>query len=421
MKKALVALLILAIAGGAFAQELNLTGLINSGLVTGFGEGVSPAEDGLKAIANDAGVDLYRFQINGVYTNGDVGARFRLRAQGGNNIFLHYAYGFANLFDNLLLVNAGYIFDGTYVTQGDIGDDVGEGIGVQLQVKPPQVEGLNVGFGVYYTGKTSGTAGYLAPVTGDYTDANNNGKWDTNETITGGADYEWIDPTDANNAVDHPNFVLSAAYTMPDLFGVQARYKLVPGDKDKALLGISILALPQLTAELEFIFDNMYVNFGNKDNAAITFAQALAYEVTDQITVGGEFYEYLTRGDKTSLGYTDAPIIPLVFHPWVSYALNDQFTPKFAFGYYKNYVPDYWLRGAYSSYGVADIATGDFSFRDQKKTVMEFNPSVLWTVGTGASIDIGYSFFIKSGDGFKVAGENDKSIQKFYVDFLWSF
>jgi hypothetical protein len=416
MKKALVALLILAIAGGAFAQELKFTGYVNSGLTVGFGEGVPPAEDGLRAVANDAEVDLYRFQLNGVYTNGNVGARFRIRAQGGNNVFLHYAYGFANLFDGLLLANVGYVFDSTYATKGDIGDDVAEGIGAQFQIKPPQVEGLNVGAAVYYSGRTSGSSGYLAPVTGDYTDTNNNNKWDTNEAIAPNANYEWIDSTSANNAVDYPTFVLSAAYTMTDLFGVQTSYKLVPNAADRALLGISLLMVPKLTAELEFVFDGMYKDFGTKDNAAITFAQTLAYEINDQLTVGGEFYEYLSRGDKTSLGYADDPIIPLALHPWVSYAVNDQFTPKFAFGYYKNYEPNYFVRDGYNDYAVVD---GDVNFEDQKKTVMEFNPSILWNVGPDASIDIGYSFYTRSGDGFKP--DDETAIQKFYVDFLWTF
>jgi hypothetical protein len=155
MRKVCVVLLILAIAGGAFAQGFAFTGYFDGGV----GAFIPDSGDaGLGMVTRDSDVgNGMRAQIQGAFTNEakNAGINVRIRANGGVfgtsgdlNAFFPYAYGWIAPFDGKLNIKAGKVDDGTFGT-GDalIDDDLGERGGFLAVVKP--VDLLTLGFGAY--------------------------------------------------------------------------------------------------------------------------------------------------------------------------------------------------------------------------------------------------------------------------------
>jgi hypothetical protein len=420
MKKALVALLILAIAGGAFAQELKFTGYVNTGVAVLGGEDVPYSDDGITSYARDAGRAGTRFQLNGAYTNGDFGFNFRLRAQGqgtaNNSLFVHYAYGYATLFDTVKLF-AGDINNGSWETQGDWGDDQGEGVGALLQIVA--IENLNAGVGIYWTGLTGSSSTTVF----------------SGSTSASGIQYGTA--AQLGSVVDShylTKVTFGGAYTMPDLFGIQTawavgrnkdgeKYAINSGD-----IGISVLAVPKLTAEFEFVLTgigNDKENIPSTDVAdallendgvtltgsqavimptapAYMFVQSLGYEINDQLNVGLIAYEYLSTAEFNNTKYDK---LSFSATPWVSYKINEMFTPKLTFTYSQHLDPDF----------VGDFDDWTPTYLDDKTAMMEIVPSILWNVAPNATIDIGVGYY------FGKYRDDSQSAYKFYTDFLWKF
>jgi hypothetical protein len=126
MKKALVVLLILAVAGGAFAQ-LNFTGEVKTGLGLTYDNVDKTAH--LQAFSRDAG-EIFQFRLHGDYANqGDTaGLKFRLQQRIGTPS-IDYAFGYLNAFSNMLTLQGGRVDDATFGSGGGILDaDSDEGV-----------------------------------------------------------------------------------------------------------------------------------------------------------------------------------------------------------------------------------------------------------------------------------------------------
>jgi len=281
MKKALVALLALAVTGALIAQDapsLKFSGYLNSGLEY---DQLGSATGKLKSYAQDANKPGYRMNLNGAYVNGNVGANFRLRSESGTPYAMNYGYVWANLASNMVKVKAGVVDDGSWATAGDIGDDSGEGTGVLVLVMP--MDGLNFGAGMY---------------------ANDNKGTPADATYTAGF-----------------------AYTMANTVGLEASMRIENSKAKSAIGGFQVLMVPQLSAAFEYQVTGL-ADFSNTGLNTIT--ETLSYDLSPA-KVGVTAYEWLSPDSSKDLG--------LKVNPWVSYT-SGPFTPKLGVTYVSNDLSD---------------------------------------------------------------------------------
>jgi hypothetical protein len=351
--------------------------------------------------------------LQGFFTAGNFGFDFLARVEGGDYVtgklgsaFFRYAYGFANLFENRLLVKAGVVNDTAWRTQGDLYYDEGEYLGVLVQAQP--IENLNFGAGVWW---------------GKY--------W----TLLKDIDIDLMPGNETPHSESKLFYTLGAAYTLPGVFGVQTSWFLDEyldgggldsltglgnGERkygiDYGVIGVNLLAVPKLSAALEVNFEYL----GNLSHfGRITYVQTLAYDLSP-LKFGVAAYEYTTRADKIDMtygtpmgsktGYDSKP--SFVIHPWISYTIG-AFVPKLSLTYYKDVTPGYSAADYYG--GSGDYNTGTPLYHDSKSQIFEINPSVLWNIGPTGTIDVGGAYYIQTE---KDAGEK---VFKFYVDFVWYF
>ena len=143
MKRALIVLLLLAVAGGLFAQ-ISFGGHVRSGLVVAVPDEGDPAFGVYNPDPNNA----FRFELNGAYTNADANAganlRFRMNetAWGGE-----YAYAWFKPLD-ILWLYGGKMDNNRWGTFGgyDASGDVGSPTGFHLRLDP--VPGASLGVGI---------------------------------------------------------------------------------------------------------------------------------------------------------------------------------------------------------------------------------------------------------------------------------
>jgi len=143
MKKALIVLLILALAGGLFAQDISFSGHIQTGMRIEILDG---ADDiGVAANDDDAPVPI-RADFTAAVDDGNWGAKIGFRADfdalDGNHTYLHNAYGWLKPVD-ILKISAGMIDDGVWGTGGDYDGGVATGGGLRVEIIP--IDGLNLG------------------------------------------------------------------------------------------------------------------------------------------------------------------------------------------------------------------------------------------------------------------------------------
>ncbi|MCL2373624.1 MAG: hypothetical protein FWC65_00075, partial [Treponema sp.] len=194
MKKILVGLLVLAVAGGsAFAQGWTFNGLVSGGLGLFFFEDEDSDTQGRVApINNDAANTAFRTQLDARFANESrtAGLHLRLRAQGNmpgsaafgfdedaladilddiaagnphdeldgllsanNNLaaWFDVAQGWLSFADNMFTIYGGRVDSGFFNSLDRMMiDDSGEGLGFLALVRP--VEGLTLGFGGFANG-----------------------------------------------------------------------------------------------------------------------------------------------------------------------------------------------------------------------------------------------------------------------------
>jgi hypothetical protein len=373
-------LLILAVAGGVFAQELKISGSLNSGL-QGTAESLDPDVSGsdtetswdFGAYAQDADVPLARADLNVDFTYDNIGAHIKLRAQGGEtntvkelpSIYAEYAYVSATVF-NIVDIYGGVVDNGAWATAGDEADDVGEGLGGLVQIRP--IEGLNVGFGVY-DGLPAGFSG--------------------------------------QDSLLNNTFTYGAAYAYPDLFKVVISGRTSDLVMRSIFAGVEVSAIPNLSLAAEIWSKTL-----DAEDKGFTIDEVVSYDLGD-LDVGATFWQFINLpnfGPLAGTRYLPSPATSKEFNLglkgniWASYALaGGTFVPKLE---------------VYGGYGGA---SEDITAHGEDVTLIYIGgkPSITWNIAEGAKIVAAYDL----GWG-KVSSDSVSPTilaQKVYVDFVWSF
>jgi hypothetical protein len=295
MKKALVALLILAVAGGVFAQDLTLSGEIDTGITIGI-----PSADGADPFVylynDDAGPA--RFRLNGDFSLENYGLKFRIATEddfknGVGNAVSAYACVYANFLNDILTLSAGRIDGSAWATMGDYDTGIDGVTGVRFEVKP--ITGLNFGFALK-----------VVPIDVGYTISQF-----FQETVIG-AKYT-SDLFEANVAfeLDSDADAVNSDGDV-DFFGGDAN-----SDELKVIFGVSVKAVPKLTA----IIDGGVTNLGDFSNAGVfEVHEKFAYAITDPLEAGIVLVEKIYGKSDTD------PYLKI--NPWVSYKLIDPLTAR---------------------------------------------------------------------------------------------
>jgi hypothetical protein len=284
MKKGLVVLLILAMTGAAFAQEVKLSGQVEAGLLFQKQDELIDGTDDLlvKPHNDDAGKAL-RADLNAVVDFGDYGLKIRLRGDDmGDFSSGSQAYLWGNFANDLLTVTAGK-FGGAWHTEGNFDSEYDGLPGVRFEIKP--IDGLNFGFAL------DGTAAGAGQVTIE----------------------QFLKET-----------VIGAKYST-DLFSVVAALKVdsdVDGgsDEETAIL-YSFKVTP---GAITFVADGEFSNLAS-DDIKFEAHQNLKFQVSDPFEV------HLAVAEVGGLKDTKDTSIALT--PGLSYGVSDALTLKADVGY----------------------------------------------------------------------------------------
>jgi hypothetical protein len=401
MKRIIAFLLVLTAGTALSAQELQFSGYFNSGLgIVGTDSG---APLSVRAFGNDAQANGFRFLLNGAFTNAvaTAGASFRFQsqattyAQSGANpptalgyFSLPYAYGWVTFFKGLVHIKAGIVDDATWSSAGYLlgrsGGDQGEGLGALLRISP--VTGLDLGFGAYAI------------------------------SLRGGPDNSFLAKTTFGGTVelDDIKYTFNLGFTIPELLRFVASFRtknasgVAVAETSRALAGISILAVKDLTAILEGEF-NRLTDFSN--TGAIGVYETLGYKLGG-LGFGLRAAEYLSQAANTDLAVEIAP--------WVEYAFGN-IAPRLDVTYYLGGTAPITTGGNYGrlfGYNAVTYNTGN--------RLINFRPSVKFNVGT-AFVELGDIIYLSKTAAVAAAGAapasagTDTLWNVFYVDFKWSF
>jgi hypothetical protein len=419
MKKALVILLILAVAGGLFAQDVKVGGQIRTGILFDAPNGTKGQTIGL---FND-GDDGYttRIDLNFSLTKEDYGVVVGLRndwlngptgsnanAVSGSTTFLNYsefsvynAYVWADFANDLVNVKLGKIDDGVWKTEGDEEFGVATGDGLRVEVKP--IPGLNAG--IFLTVPAGGDA----IVNGQTIAADKYYKYPFKyflpETALG-ASYKAdlfnvafgvkFDSNGDGYAYDNP--VDGSEFVSVDPDNNSGSLEFIGGDRDKSLtggqrayFGASIKAVENLKAVIEAQFYNL----GAFNSVGYTwFDEVIEYAVASNITAGlvaTQFFYATPLANTVGEGGDKAGIF-LKFKPYGEYGVNDAVAVGVGvpFAFQKN-VKKYSIGvEPYVTYKLADTASIGFVYKwnvsevDADDSDPDFNQKV--------QINFNYSF-----------------------------
>jgi hypothetical protein len=449
MKKAMLGVLILAAAGGLFAQELKFDGYLNSGLgivstdtKVPDGSGTKTADTKITAFGVDSEQGGYRFRLNGSYTNaeGTAGAKFRFQAQSNfalGAFSLPYAYGWVSFLNKIFTVTGGLVDDGTWNSGGAIlNDDVGEGLGALVKISP--IDGLNLGVGAYVISQQSGgnNSTLIIPAGAVTTTTDSGGKTTTKDPST--TSFSGLDIP-----LDRLKYTVSAGYTLPDLFKVTAsfrtanqtgnsisRYADADSEKfdgrdetSKLIFGAQILAVKNLTAVVEAEVDKLEDTGADKDKDNIDFNlyETIGYKLGD-LSFGVNAVQYIRSEKDVDHDFG------LHLNPWVSYAIG-AIVPRLDL--------NYLMAGkALTTPGGTNALPGAsyhrkvFSYADNgdadNYSVIAARPSVKFNIDKNTFIELGdlIAFSMGPEGAFANADDPKKSSNfnnVFYIDFVWKF
>jgi hypothetical protein len=394
MKKTLVVLLILAVAGGVFAQDITFSGSVSTGLRL-------TAEAGDNAA--DPAVDLYhddavgpQFGIYGEYAADNYGLKLGIVGDASasplfdvDNAFLW----FKPL--DLLKISAGKGF-------GDIPNvydfATGGGPGVQFLVTP--IEGLTIGltltppngdYGTYEPGYFLQETAFGVKYESDPFKAHIALKLDSNAD-TGSTSWDafgykayWLGVDPVNNKEENYQFSFA-----PD-----------PGSGEKQIFAsaaVEVTAVPNLTIDVGGKVDHLN-DWASDGSARVEIHEKVAYQISDPFNV------YLTVKEV----FYSVKDIPTGLHgeAGLGYKINDTFKVSLALG------ADNWL--------LPDIDNPLVFYNDNagfKNDIVWFKPSVDITVGEKASI----TFYYKGTVQNTLKDLPDRPFKSLaQVNFNWSF
>jgi len=281
MKKALIILLTLALAGGLFAQDISFSGHVQTGMFID----ILDADDDVHVRADDDDVGapiVGRFNIE--VDEGDWGAQIGTGADigstTGKGMFMYNAHGWLK-FADMVTVRAGLIDPGVWTTGGEYDDNVSSGGGLRVEITP--IDGLNLG------------AFFSYPDGGDYAGKIGNFFGETAFGFEYKADI----------------FRVAAAMK---LFSEESTYPTGKDTDMKLIFGASFTGIPALTLELSGGIEHL----GDySDSGVFTVYEEGKFAVTDALTVGLLLGEGLTGPD----GFCFFKV-----KPYVEFAVNDAFS-----------------------------------------------------------------------------------------------
>jgi hypothetical protein len=440
MRKVMLGVLVLAAAGGLFAQELKFDGYFNSGLgivstnakvQDGAGPDTKTADTKVVPFGVDSEQAGYRFRLNGSYTNanGTAGAKFRFQAQSKFDLgafSLPYAYGWVSFLNKIFTVSGGLVDDGTWSSGGFFNDDVGEGLGALVKVTP--VTGLNLGVGAYViTPKGGGDNNIIEVPVGD-------------KAAKSANDFSKIDVP-----LDRIKYTFSAGYILQDIFKatLSFRTKNQTGDAvsryddedsetfgsnetSKLIFGAQLLAIKNLTAVVEAEVDKLEDTGvdSRKDNIDFNLYETIGYKTGD-LAFG------LNAVQNVRLEKDVEHDLGLHFNPWVSYAIGP-IVPRLDLNYYLagKAITSVTASTAESPVTSTKYHRKTFAYADNKAaedvSVFAVRPSVKFNIDKNSVIEIGDLIAFANGPegSFRDADDLKKSSNisnVFYVDFMWKF
>jgi hypothetical protein len=388
MKKALVVLLILAVAGGLFAQEWKFTGYTDGGI----GIFLPDGEGGARArlVSRDAGLAGSRVQFIGAYTSEtkDYGFNFRLRSDNGG-LGLNYGYGWLSGLGGIVTGYAGVINnDLAGINTGDLiwGDRGGEGTGLYTVIKPLSI--LSVGFGVF--GGTD-QGGWSVDIKSDGTIGPSQTKYATPTNSVWPQDLKYS----GGVAVTIPGTVkFVASFRNANKVSPENtttfEYTTGIGNDAQAAVGADLLLVPGLKASVAGVFNRLDVF---ADHGVVRIFETAEYTGIPNLTVGLGLWQALLTGDKIKDTYKDKlkntdntkDDPSLSFRGWlyVSYGLlNGKIVPRLDVNYLMG---GYWDNENRIHFD--DRFNPNF---DSKANLFNIRPSVGFQVNKNAWFEIGY-------------------------------
>lgn len=255
MKKALVLLLALALAGGVFAQDLSFSGSIT----TGFQFKVDDEWDSV--IGNDHTVpsDALDFDLNGAYNGGNwglnfgIGKAYKAEAVIGDEVQIYDAHAWLDLLDGMITLKSGVVDPDPYSAGGAMLDDPALSNGAVFRLDAKPVDGLSVGFAFNFS-DSAGAA------------TSKNTKEFLKNTGFGfkyKADTFWV-------AVGARMYAADTSYTDP------------ADDMDMAMLaGINFTGVENLTVHFSSVFDHLI----GEPEIRMRMGLDVTYKISNELSV----------------------------------------------------------------------------------------------------------------------------------------
>jgi hypothetical protein len=410
MKKTLVVLLILAVAGGLFAQDITFSGDVKTGLRFRAESGVDNPADPLVDLYHDDAAGP-QFTVYGTYTADNYGLKLGIIGDASadpivnvDNIFLW----FKPL--DVLKISAGKGF-------GDIPNvydwATGGGPGIQFLVTP--IEGLTIGLTLNAPGNNKGLGDWIfGTPAGETTDklysvtaasASNmyaayKPEYFLQETAFG-VKYEadlfkahvalkLDSEADINDPLSWEALGLGKInFVTPDV----ATSK-VPSEKEIfASAAVEVTAVPNLTIDVAGKVENLN-DWDTEGAGRAEIHEKFAYKISDPFNV------YLTA-KEVLYSFEDSPM-GLHGEAGLGYKINDTYTVNLALG------ADNWL--------LSDAFGDNEGFHNDNIWI---KPSVAITVGEKAAITFYYKATIQNNSAEGATDRPLKSLAQ--VNFVWSY
>jgi hypothetical protein len=371
MKKALVLLLVLAVAGGAFAQTFSWSGMVDGQL--GMLNRGADDDAGFGVIAPNAGANGVRMDLtfNAANADGNAGVRAMFRANaltGGQDLgalWIRQAFGWVKLWDDLVEVRGGRITEEPHLANRD-------GL-------------LNGNFTAAGSiGGQTGVIAYLFPIDGLVIGA---GGWSAS-----GLGSSWFEGERPASSWENDGLIAYGgfAYTMANVFRLNASIWMSE-NIGEAHAGFQLLVIPGIPINTGFSFYNLD-DFGDSGKLQAMGTVGLNNLVDNlQLGVGAMFG--MSQEDDTDAAFAAGV--------WAA----------FPFG---NIVPrlDLWLfSGLNYNYGACQntwalIAQNRMTFNSDQM-FLHIRPTVQFRATSAAWFELGGLFNIELGDVGAAGGTKD--------------
>ena len=296
MKRALIILLILGVAGGLFAQDLVWTGGVTTGAFIELGDDY---DDPIIYADDDDSGDAVHGWIHAKYDAGDwglqVGSVASIESGDGAGAVFYDAHGWIKFLSGMLTVRGGLIDPAVWNTGGEIDENVSSGLGIRVEVEP--IDGLNIGAFFSYV---DGLSGDSAAQTGDKI-----------------ADFFQETAIGFSYTADFFN-VSAALKLFSEASNIDIRdKKTAAGDTDMKL--IFALGFPNI-AGINILVDGAVYGLGDFSNVGeLVVYEEFDFGVTNALKVG------ILLGEKYA-GNSDVGFYYFLAKPWVEFGVNDNVT-----------------------------------------------------------------------------------------------